>query len=130
MILSLPGDSSFQQKYVFCLRKRIDKETFLRRAKVKPGTYAGDLITNLYESIFERSVELKSDYKTYYAVEYKNFEVYLHKRLLLAQNITSMIVTQFENSIQIVYFHPSYYFLREEYGLNFLAKLLEPKVAK
>ena len=130
MILSLPGDSYFQQKYVFCLRTGIDKAMFLRRAKVKPGTYAGDLITSLYESIFERSVDLKSDYKTYYAVEYKSFEVYLRKRFLLGQKVASLIAAHCENSVQIVYFHPGYSFLREEYGLDFLTRLLEPRVTK
>jgi hypothetical protein len=127
MILSLGRDSSSRRSFVICLGTSIDEVTLLSKAKVKPGTYAGELIANLYDEIFHRSLELKRDYAEYYALEYGSFGEYIRKRFLFSPELVSNIGSQFLQSSQIIYFQPSQYFLEEDYGLDFLERLLEPR---
>ena len=126
MILSLGQDSHFSYPYVICLGTPIDKKTFLHRAKVKPGTYAGDLLAGVYDAIFHRSLELKRDYVEYYAVEYPTFSEYLRKRFRFTADTIRKISDQQSGSRQIIYFKPSYTFLEDDYGYEFLERLLEP----
>ena len=127
MILSLGRDSSSKRSILICLGTSIDEAEFLLKAKVKPGTYAGELIANLYDDIFHRSLELKRDYADYYSLEYGTFEKYVRKRFLFSPELTSTISSQFMQSSQIIYFQPYQYFLEDDYGLDFLERLLEPR---
>ena len=127
MILSLSRDSSFRRSFVVCLGSHIDEATFLLKAKVKAGTYAGELIANLYDEIFHRSLELKRDYADYYALEYCSFDEYVRKRFLFSAELVGTISSQFSQSTQIFYFQPSYYFLEDDYGLDFLERLFEQR---
>ena len=130
MILYLGRKPSWEHRYFICLEHSVDEKTFLRRAKAKPGTYAGELVTNLYEAIFYRSVELKTDYTKYYALEYATFGEYLRKRLLVPIEIIDHVASEFSKSRQIIYFNPVYSFLDEDYGREFLERLLERKSVK
>ena len=93
---------------------------------MKTDTYAGDLISRLHDGIFHRSLELKSDYKRYYAVEYETFAEYARKRFLFPPNVVNSLSSEFSKASQIIHFHPSYCFLEDDYGRAFLEKLLEP----
>jgi hypothetical protein len=127
-----PG-STFRRSYVLCLRSGIEEGTLLRRAKVQVGTYAGDLIANLHNGIFRRSIELKSDYRKYYEVEYVTFSEYVRKRFLFPLESVSSISAQFSQSDLIIHYHPGFWFLEDNednYGQDFLEKLLEPKRSK
>jgi hypothetical protein len=130
MILTLNRDSFHQQRFLICLSGSIDEATFLRRGKVKPGTYAGDLLANLHDTIFHRSLELKRDYERYYAIEYPTFAKYVRKRFLFPWEVVSTASAQFSRSRHIFYFRPGYYFLHDDYGQEFLEKLLEPRRTK
>lgn len=130
MILLLGRDSSYRNSYLICLGVSVDEATLLRRAKVKPGTYAGELLANLYDGIFRRSLELKREYAEYYAVEYATFAEYVRKRFLFAPEMVCKVSAQFSRSRQIIYFQPSYCFLENDYGREFLEKLLEPRRKK
>lgn len=127
MILSLGRDSSSRRSFLICLGTSIDEAALLLKAKVKLGTYAGELITNLYDEIFHRSLELKRDYADYYALEYGTFDEYVRKRFLFSSELVSTISSQFSQSNQIIYFQPSQYFLEDDYGLDFLKRLLESR---
>ena len=126
MILSLDRDSSFRKSFVICLALPIDEATMLAHAKVKPKTYAGELIADLYDEIFHRSLDLKHDYSTYYAVEYATFDEYVRKRFLFEAEQVRTISDQFAQSDRIIFFHPNQYFLEEDYGPRFLERILEP----
>lgn len=127
MIISLGRDSSSRRSFMICLDSPIDEAALLLKAKVKPGTYAGELIANLYDEIFHRSLELKRDYADYYALEYGTFDEYVRKRFLFSSELVSTINSHFFQSTQIIYFQPSQYFLEDDYGLDFLERLLEPR---
>jgi hypothetical protein len=130
MIIALTPDSLFRHKYLLCLRGPVDEAAFLRRAKVKSGTYAGDLIANLHDRIFHRSLELKSDYAKYYNVEYATFAEYSRRRFLFPADVVNGLSLQFPRTRLIIYLHPGYSFLEDDYGREFLEKLLEPRRKK
>jgi hypothetical protein len=130
MILTLNSDSFYQRPRVICLRAPVDLKTFLQRAKVAPRTYAGELLSNLYTAIFNHSLELIRDYRIFYSFEYATFVEYLGKRLLIEKDAAVTIAAEFSRSRQIIYFKPNYSFLAEDYGQEFLERLLEPRRTK
>ena len=81
------SESSFSKRYLLCLETLVDKSTLMLRAKVKAGSYAGNLIANLHDEIFSYSLDLKHDYLSYYAVEYDEFFIYVRKRFLFNQEV-------------------------------------------
>lgn len=126
MILQLGQDeSSFRKQYLLCLEWLVDKDAMLRKAKTRPGSYAGELMAELHEEVFCYSLDLKHDYLTYYQVEYGSFFQYLRKRFLFDVDVANPAAAQFDFSAAIFLFQPSYYFLEDEYGIGFLEKLLE-----
>lgn len=128
MIISTVGRELLadRQTYLICLGAAVDEATFLSRGKVKQGTYAGELLSKLHDAIFRQSLRLDRDYRKYYAVEYSTFAEYLRKRFLLPEGLAAAASTRFEERDQIIYFIPRYWFLEGDYGLEFLAKLLDP----
>lgn len=125
MIISLKrDDSSFRKRHLLCLDALVDKPTLIQRAKVKPGSYAGELISNLHDEIFCYSLDLKSDYSNYYEVEYGKFYHYARRRLMFDDDIAQKLVDHLEKSAVILLFEPPYYFLEDEYGFEFLGRLL------
>lgn len=131
MIITLGRNpSSFDHSYIICLNGVVDEATLLRRAMVKPATYAGDLLMNLHDAIFRRSLELKREYAEYYAIEYATFTEFIRKRFLLSQEVVGKLSAEFACSSHVIYFNSCYCFLEEDYGREFLEKLLEPRRKK
>ncbi len=97
----------------------------VNRAQARPGSYAHDLIVELHADIFVRSLDLKADYLTYFAVEYATFADYLRRRERLVPSDVAVLAAAFDRSAAIIRFEPWHAFLREEYGLKFLTTLLE-----
>lgn len=132
MILVLDDSqrSNYRDRFVLCLHTPVSETRFVRRAKVRPKTYAGELLANVYDRIFRRSLELKRDYTEYFAVEYSTFAEYLHKRFLFPKEVVHTLSQEFLPSRQIIYFHSNFSFLEGDYGREFLQKLLEPRRKK
>jgi hypothetical protein len=131
MIIAVSNpDSNSRRSYLLCLRSGIEVGALLRRAKVKVGTYAGDLIASLHDGIFRRSIELKRDYRKYYEIEYGTFAEYARKRFLFPVEIASTLSAQFSQSGLIIHYRPDFWFLEDDYGQDFLKRLLEPKESK
>ena len=95
MIVSLGRDSSYRYSYLLCLRREIDKPAVLRRARVKPESYAGELIGGLHDAIFQCSLKLHNDFEGYYSAEYATFAAYLRKRYSFTPEVVDKVSTQF-----------------------------------
>ncbi|MFL6439836.1 MAG: hypothetical protein ACJ71Q_19845 [Terriglobales bacterium] len=128
MILPIGSRHRMNQiSFLICLPTEIDEATVLHRGKVRRGTYAGELLANLHDAIFHRSLELTDDYMEYYSAEYATFTEYARKRFLLPSHVIEDLGMQFAKKRKIFFFHPSYSFLEDgDYGIKFLEKLLEP----
>jgi predicted nucleic acid-binding protein len=82
-------------------------------------------MARLYARLFERSLELKRDYTTYYAVEYGTFARYLRKRHLLSDEEAKELDKRFSRAATIVRFGWLYTFMQEGVGADLLAGLLD-----
>src|SRR6266513_5596712 len=127
MILATTEDpSTYRQTFLVCLRGPVSRGAFLQRAKARAGTYAGDLICQLHQAIFEHSVELKSDYSTYFAREYDGFGSYLSRLFTFDYHIVEQLLAAY-NTYRFIYrYQRTLYFLEGAYGIDFLTKLIEP----
>src|SRR5437868_2514244 len=124
MILNTKDESSsFRQTFLLCLTAPVSEATFLRRAKVRVGTYAGDLMAQLHGAIFKRSLELKSDYATYFAREYSTFGEYVSKLFRLSDDVVKEVERAYNVARLILHYEASLYFLEGDYGRDFLTKL-------
>jgi hypothetical protein len=128
MILAIPGEFGLDE-YIVCpaasatgadLRKRM-----LERAKVSEGSYAFGLIDQLHTGIFIQSLDLKADFQTYFALEYRSFAQYLCRRERLSANVVSRLANAFDVSTGMYRFRPRHSFLEDASGVELLSRLLE-----
>lgn len=127
MIIRLPRKPFYGETYLVCLTAPVDLATFLRRAEVTPQSYAEELMTELHEQIFVRSLELKRDYSGYYTCEYPTFQDYLRKHVRFPPAAALEASDQSAAYGLMLQFHSSYCFLEEDSGIELLRTLLEPK---
>ena len=124
MIIDVGSDRYWQRQYVICLNGSISEERFLHRAVVKKNSYAGDLISGVYDSIFRRSLEMKSDYCRYYSKEFSSFSLYAQRCHLLTADQSDKLEGLVSKYRKMFLLKAAHYFIQEEYGLSFLERLV------
>jgi hypothetical protein len=128
MIIHLIGKYN-KDEYVVCPRAPITvgglRERMLQRAKVIEGSYAYRLIDDLHSAIFVQSLDLKADYEAYFACEYESFSEYLRRRERFPPAVVATLSKAIDVSSGIYHFEPSYAFLVDTYGVEFLTRLVE-----
>lgn len=134
MIIPLNRDRFGQDGYVICPSVPVSvaelRDRMLRRAKVAEGSYAYRLVDDLYAAIFERSLDLKADYETYFSREYESFGEFLRRRMRFPSAVVSPLTKAVDDSSGMYYFRPPYSFLSDEHGLEFLIRLLEDPLTR
>ena len=115
------------EHYVISLSQAISKADFLKRAGVRPDSYAGRLVERIHEGLFESSLDLKRDFDTYYKGEYTDFATYLRKRHLFSREDADDIQRTYPQSAIILYYTRFYSFFDEGVGETLLMKLLGPE---
>jgi hypothetical protein len=131
MIIPISSTIGNLDEYIICLQAGTTvaemRGRMLRRAKVTSGSYAFNLIDDLHAAIFVRSLDLKADYKTYFALEYGEFSEYLIQRMRLQRGAVSVIAKEYVVSAGMYYFKPTYVFLCDEYGVKFMRSLMDER---
>lgn len=126
-ILAIPGEFGLDE-YIVCLgpaETGADARTrMLARARVTDGSYAFGLIDQLHAAIFVQSIDLKADFQTYFAIEYRSFDQYLCRRERLAQGVALELTKAFDESAGIYRFRPRHSFLGDASGVELLSRLL------
>lgn len=117
----------WEQGLILCLDEFVDEDELLRRANVKKGTYAAGILSKIYRNIFVHSVDIKYEFEKYYRLEYKTFDRYLERRLFLTAEESASIAAVSDKSVAILRYKPHQSFLSDEYGIDFLQRLLMPK---
>jgi hypothetical protein len=127
MILVTKEESwNYRETFLLCLAGPVSPGTLLRRAKVRADSYAGDLISQLHKGIFVQSLELKTDYATYFTREYQTFGNYLSRLFKFDDGVIRALQDVYKTCEVIYRYRPNLYFLEGAYGREFLAKLIEP----
>lgn len=116
-----------ENAYLLLIHQQPTKAGFLKRARVKPGTYADELMINIYDGIFHYSRELKREYQKYYAVEYPRFSEFVENFGLIPSNLFVQADHYYSCCSRIIHYHPHQWFLFGEEGLRLLARLLNLK---
>lgn len=63
---------------------RPTKKDLCRAAKVRPGTYAAELVERFHEFFIGRAVDVRGEYEQYYAAEYECLEEFLYQKYGMA----------------------------------------------
>jgi hypothetical protein len=127
MIKVVFSSADQREHYIVSLRTSISESTFIERAGVLANSYAGRLVSRLYEGLFLTSLDLKRDFDKYYSVEYGQFANYLRKRHLFHHDDASEFEQEYSRSESIIYYKRAYSFLEDGVGENLLKSLLEPE---
>lgn len=114
--------------YIVSVKKLLSESAFLKRAAVRPNSYAWKLAARVYRDIVLKSVDLKRDYDLYYKVEYGDFSKYLRTRHLLRREEAIDIAKTYEKSVAIFRYENPMSFTQCERGVELLQKLLNTKV--
>lgn len=61
------------------------KETYMNKARVIKGTFAGKYTESIFNNIFSNAIDLKVDYRDFYEEEYSDFETFLYQKELLSK---------------------------------------------
>jgi len=57
--------------------KKYKLSEFRKAAKVKKGSYAGDLVDRIHRCLFVNTKDLVGEYEKYYKIEYSDFSMFL-----------------------------------------------------
>jgi hypothetical protein len=117
--------NSYREEYILPVRRVPSESEFLARAKVRPVSYAGRLVSRLYGRLFRLSLELKRDYAVYYRLEYAAFADYLRRRHLLSAKDADALSLREASAAAIIRFRQPYYFMSEGCGEEMLNELLD-----
>lgn len=128
-VVIIVAERSYPSNFVVCLRWVPSEDGLLGKARARRGTYAGELILDIYAGLFRQSLELKRDYGEFFSLEYASFAEYLGKRFLWKSDLVNEIAKHFDSSRVMIYFEPRQLFLDDDYGHSFLSKLLDAEEA-
>lgn len=102
MIVQFRSREDSQDEYVVSLRAQLSvaevRDQMLLRARVTQGTYAHRLVSDVHAAIFIRSLDLKTDYHTYFKREYGSFREYLKRRVRLPASVVAKLKEVHESS--------------------------------
>lgn len=126
-VFPLEIENSWRSYYILCLDEEMGEDEFVQNAGVMSDSYAGALVTNLYERIMKNSLDLKGDFERFFRAEYETFEKFLKQRYFMFDDEIGPIIQHYDASIKIILFRPYHSFIAEDYGIAFLRRLFEKR---
>ena len=112
-------------KWLICTNEMVSQADIEERAGVRSGTYAADLVNRLHRQIFEKSINLKGDYLTYFKPEYKSFKRFLQVRFDFSDEVVQEADALFSD-YQYIFCMSLFSFFEDE-GCKQVLKVLFPK---
>lgn len=76
-----------EYQYLIYLKSKYSWKYFLKKAKVRRGTYSEVFARKIYSLVFEFSINTIEEYKRYYEKEYKNLKQFLFWRYGISEDI-------------------------------------------
>ncbi|MCB0479546.1 MAG: hypothetical protein KDC84_15370 [Crocinitomicaceae bacterium] len=74
------------------------------KAMTKEGSFARDMFERMYDSLFSELIDLRQEYKKYYALEYERFEIFLYKKYNLEpDDIEAILKVENESEEYTIY---------------------------
>lgn len=112
------------EEYIVLLKSINNKDRFIDKLSVTANSYSGKIASDIWDSLFIRSIDLKRDYLTYFQDEYATFSSYLelnHELSVKFLNQSDKLIAQYDHIYLFSIYHT---FLREDEGLARLRMLL------
>lgn len=115
--------------YLLFFKASPPREVFLKHTRAQPGTYAEELMGDLYDDVFRHSVELRREYQRYYAVEYPRFSEFIANFRYFPKELRPKADVYFARYQAIIPYYSAGWIYEGEEGLSLLAKVfrLTPK---
>jgi hypothetical protein len=92
-------------------------EVFRDNAKIADGTYANDLIANLYDTLIGDAKGVRRDYNNYFADEYESFNEFVKHRFKADKDCIKKILRNLDT-------HEVIYHKKPEYGYVGIIEML------
>lgn len=115
--------------YVLFFKAPPSREDFLRHVRARRGTYAAQLMCDLYDDIFLHSLELRREYQRYYSLEYPSFYAFTANFRYLPEEMLPKAEAYYARYQVIIPYSCGSWIFQDEEGLRLLAKVfrLPPK---
>lgn len=115
--------------YLLFFKAAPTRDAFLKHARARPGTYAAELMGDLHDEVFRHCVELRREYKQYYALEYPQFSDFTANFCYFPTKLQSKADIYFTRYQAIIPFYSRGWIYEDKEGLSLLAKVfhLTPK---
>lgn len=99
--------SDFNRKYVVIKKTNLSVdnilESFLKKAKINPNKYAGQMLRNIVLNFFTECEDMLYIFEKYYSKEYDNFEDYLYKNMLIDRDEIEFLVSKNSEEERLYY---------------------------
>ncbi|MFH1900987.1 MAG: hypothetical protein ABIK26_01900 [Candidatus Omnitrophota bacterium] len=96
-------------RYFIIFDKRITRNRFIKRAKVKKNSFSGKLMGRIYDCLTSELVDVLEEYKKFYSLEYEAFEEFLYKKYNLDNETLQLILDKLKESKSLVLYHKKEY---------------------
>jgi len=91
-LIFLSKKDNLDTYFFLTLKKNFNKKDFLRKAKVRKGSFAENLISRLFEVLRHEVIDINAEFKKYYRKEYESLQIFLDKKYNLNKKLTDKIV--------------------------------------
>jgi hypothetical protein len=77
--------------------KDLSKDDFITKLGAKKGSYAANLLSQIYDTLKDKSDDVKTNYERYHKKEYDTFEDYLQNNKNFRQETIEKIMSEYKN---------------------------------
>jgi len=74
-------------QFFIIIDKNLTKEIFLTNVKVEQGSFAEDMFSRIYDSIFSELINLEEEFEKYYSIEYKSIQHFLFQKFCFPSDV-------------------------------------------
>jgi hypothetical protein len=124
LIIQLTTDEYPADEFAIGLDRVPTVDELASRAKVRKGSYAYELMGSIHWAL-RRSLNLKADYDTYFAVEYPTFAEYLVRRYRYQNDALKALGKLYKKFPVVLLYDPEITILGGTEAPKLLAKLLK-----
>jgi len=85
------------EKFFLLTEKNINKEKFIKKAKVRKSSFAESIIKRIYDTLTIGSYDVYEEFKDYYSKEYLDLKEFLYKKYNLNKKEIDIILKNFND---------------------------------
>ncbi len=89
--------NSSSTSYIIVLDKQFSKEEFIRKLGANKDSFAGKIISQIYDVLMKNAEDFKRDYEKYYSKEFDSFEVYLENKQNYQQATIDRVINAYKD---------------------------------